>query len=263
MSALNTAVRRGLRPTNPAALVELPRTERHEMTIWTTTQAQTLLHRTREHRWHLVYRLLLICGLRRGETLGIQWHDLDLEAKTVHIRRQLTLVAGQTAVGSPKSAKGVRTVHLDDDTAAVLDTHQRAVGDISPGAFVFQDEAGIPLDPAAVSRQFTILVKELGLPPMWLHDLRHTSASLGLEAGEPITQVSRRLGHSTIAITGDIYTHVSSQAAQEAVDTLAGRIGSHLRSPNRSNTYCHHPRGVRRRPERTLLWLPFISRLFC
>lgn len=231
MSALNTAVRRDLLSTNPAALVELPRVGRSEMTIWTTHEAQRFLHEARSHRWYLIYRLLLICGLRRGEALGIQWHDLDLTARTLHIRRQLTLVAGQSSVGSPKSAKGTRTVHLDDDTTTHLHDHRAHAPDTSAGAFVFQGPDGAPLDPAAVSRQFTPLAKALGLPPIRLHDLRHTTASLGLEAGEPITQVSRRLGHSTIAITGDIYTHVSSHAAQHAVDTLASRMGSHLRSP--------------------------------
>lgn len=79
-------------------------------------------------------------------------------------------------------------------------------------------------DPAAVSRRFTVLTKGLGLPVIRLHDLRHTSASIGLEAGEPLTQVSRRLGHSTVAITGDIYTHVSSEAAQVAAENLVARM---------------------------------------
>lgn len=231
MSALNTAVRRGLVPTNPAALVELPTVQRPEMSIWTNAQAQAFLRGSRAHRWQLVYRLLLICGLRRGEALAIQWRDLDLDARTLHIRRQLTLVAGNRSVGSPKSAKGVRTVHLDEETANYLRIYGKQATCTSAAGFVFHTGDGTALDPAAVSRQFTALVKELGLPVIRLHDLRHTSASLGLEAGEPITQVSRRLGHSTIAITGDIYTHISSTAAQQAVDTLAARMGSHLRSP--------------------------------
>lgn len=225
MSALNSAVRRGLLPANPAGPVELPRIPHTEMTTWTLIEASTFLQKARDHRWYLLYRLLLICGLRRGEALGLQWKDLTPDGKALLIRRQLTLVAGRPLLGEPKSSRGRRTVHLDEDTGLLLQAHRP--GTTIPPGFLFCDDHGQPLDAAAVSREFTRLTATLGLPRIRLHDLRHTSASLGLEAGEPIAQVSRRLGHATIAITGDIYTHVSSDAAQRAVDTLL----SHLNQP--------------------------------
>lgn len=229
MSALNSAVRRGLIPTNPAALVELPRPPRREMAVWTTQQARTFLEGSQDHPWHLLYRLLLICGVRRGEVIGLRYTDITADGDALLILRQVTRLSGTSLVGEPKSLRGVRTVHLDTQTLALLQHHRSQ--DPNPDGFVFHTPDGEPLDPATVSRQFLILTRDLGLPRIRLHDLRHTSASLGLEAGEPITQVSRRLGHSTIAITADTYTHVSTEAAQQAADTLAARIGSHLRHP--------------------------------
>lgn len=228
MSALNAAVRRGFIGSNPAALVELPRRERAEMTVWTTGEAHRFLTHAVDDPRYLLYRLLLLTGMRRGEALGLQWRDWDRSSSALHIHRQLTLVAGQQALGEPKSARGHRTIHLDGDTATLLQNHHAEFGGTGEQP-IFHDQDGSPLDPAAVSRHFTVLTKELGLPVIRLHDLRHTSASIGLEAGEPLTQVSRRLGHSTVAITGDIYTHVSSEAAQLAAETLAARIGSQLR----------------------------------
>lgn len=227
MSALNTAVRRGLLTTNPAVVVELPRPERPEMNIWTAAQAAHFLHGSRTDPWHLLYRLLLVTGMRRGEALGLQWKDWSPANRALHVRRQLTLIAGETALGEPKSSRGIRTIHVDHDTAKLINQHCTR-SDSSHHIFV--DQTGEPLSPAAVSRRFISLTQQLGLPEIRLHDLRHTSASLGLEAAEPISQVSRRLGHSTIAITADIYTHVSSEAAQHAADTLAQRMGSQLRS---------------------------------
>ena len=218
MSALDAAVRRGFIVSNPAALVELPRRERSEMTVWTINEANRFLTYAVDDPWYLLYRVLLLTGMRRGEALGLQWRDWDRTSSALHIHRQLTLIAGRQALGEPKSARGHRTIHLDRDTASLLAAHHTAEGGGGQEP-IFHDDHRQPLDPAAVSRRFTVLTKGLGLPVIRLHDLRHTSASIGLEAGEPLTQVSRRLGHSTVAITGDIYTHVSSEAAQVAAKT--------------------------------------------
>lgn len=224
MSALNSAVRRGLLRSNPAALVELPRPERPEMVTWTAAQAARFLTDATTHPWYLLYRVLLLTGLRRGEALGAQWRDLSEDHCTLLIRRQLTLVSGQQQLGPPKSVRGIRTVHLDPTTATLLAHAHARAADPSPDGFIFQTPTGESLHPAAVTRSFARLVASLDLPEIRLHDLRHTSASLALEAGEPLTHVSRRLGHSTLAITADIYTHVSSEAAQTAADLFAARL---------------------------------------
>lgn len=222
MSALNTAVRRGLIPVNPAATVELPRPERQETAVWTSEEARRFLAEAREDRWYLVYRMLLVAGLRRGEVLGLRREDVDLEAGLLRIDQQLVLVNGQTLVGVPKSRSGNRTVALDPETVDLL---AQAHGQGMSG-YVFSTEDGEPLDPAAVSRHFSVLCRQVGVPVIRLHDLRHTSASLGLAAGESLFEVSRRLGHSSIRITADTYSHTSPEASRRAAERLAAALAA-------------------------------------
>ena len=220
MSALNTAVKRGLIGVNPAATVELPRVHRSEASVWTTEEARRFLVEARADRWYLVYRLLLVAGLRRGEVLGLRWSQVDLDAAMLRIDRQLVLVDGRTVQGPPKSRSGTRTVQLDAETARLL-TGQ---GANATGEYVFGHDGG-PLDPAAVSRHFSVLCRRVGVPVIRLHDLRHTSASLGLASGESLFEVSRRLGHSSIRITADTYSHICPETSRTAVERLAATLG--------------------------------------
>jgi integrase len=233
MSALNTAVRRGLIRRNPAATVELAKAIQTVGSVWTVDQAAAFLKVTRGDPLALLYRILLICGLRRGEAVGLRWTDVDLEASEIKIAQQMVLVAGDSHVGPPKSATGVRTISLDQQTVELLPKHHLeellrypATGAPMPGEqLVFTTNGGSGLNPAYVSRHFTQLITKAGLPPIRLHDLRHTSASLGLAGGESLLEVSRRLGHSSITITADRYAHVSQEAAQRSAQRLGDQLG--------------------------------------
>jgi integrase len=233
MSALNTAVRRGLIRRNPAATVELARATRVRSMVWTTEQAAVFLEATRSDPLSLLYRLLLIGGLRRGEAVGLRWADVDLEAGEIKVVQQIVLVAGQSHVGPPKSATGVRTISLDQQTVELLRRHHLqellrypATGSSMPvEQLVFTTPGGSGLNPAYVSRHFAQLIINAGLPQIRLHDLRHTSASLGLASGESLLEVSRRLGHSSITITADRYAHVSQEAAQRSAQRLGDQLG--------------------------------------
>ena len=232
-SALNAAVKQGMIRRNPAATVELARAEKHISLVWTGDQAAAFLRETRADPLHVLYRILLLSGMRRGEAIGLQWGDLDLERGRVTIARQITAVNGEVRVGPPKSDAGRRTVALDKATLELLTAmHRRAVitypwepderFDTRP---VFADSTGGPYSPAHVSRHFTVLVTRLGLPRIRLHDLRHTSATLALEGGESLLSVSRRLGHSSITITADTYSQVTPAGAGKAAEHLAETIG--------------------------------------
>lgn len=226
MSALNAAVRRGLIRRNPAAGVELPRPVETERTVWSVAEATRFLQAIRDDRWYLIYRLLLIGGLRRGEALGVRWDDLDWDAHTLTVRRQLTVVRGRLIDTTPKSRAGVRTIALDEITMAGLRALRRErptpIAGASGGVFV--TDTGDPIHPAAVSRHFSVLVRRAGLPMIRLHDLRHTSATLGLAGGETLLEVSRRLGHSSITVTADIYAHPTGDQARTAVTRLAAQL---------------------------------------
>lgn len=169
--------------------------------------------------------------MRRGEAIGLQWGDLNLTDSSVHIQRAITLVGGEPLIGLPKSEAGVRVVFLDATTADQLSKLQRRAVLQHPWSspvdfddtFIFTTTRG-PLHPAYVSRRFNTLCKQADVPKIRLHDLRGTSASLGLAAGEPLLQVSRRLGHSSITVTADTYSQVIPEVAKQAASTLSDTI---------------------------------------
>jgi integrase len=232
MSALNTAVRRGLIDRNPAATVELPRAPRSRPSTWTAGELAGFLEQIAEDRLVLLYRLLGLAGLRRGEAVALRWVDVDLNAGHLRVEQSLVKVDGRSVIGPPKSVAGARVVAIDDETARRLLWHQevqrleilKVVGTAGTMELVFTTPTGEPLDPAYVSRHFDRLVARHGLPRIRLHDLRHTSASIGLEAGESLLEVSRRLGHSSITITADVYSHLSPVVAKESAERLAQSV---------------------------------------
>lgn len=231
-SALNTAVRRGMIRRNPAATVELPRATPTQPRVWTREEAAAFLAGTTNDRLHILYRLLVLTGLRRGEAVGLQWADLHLAKGTLTVNRQVVSVNGELVVGPPKSDAGRRTVALDRITGQLLEVqHRRALlahpwepDEVFGSRFVFTRTRGECIHPVHVSRRFATLVRQLGLPPIRLHDLRHTSASLGLAGGESLLEVSRRLGHSSIGITADVYSHITANTARESTERLAALI---------------------------------------
>ena len=240
-SALNTAVHRGLIRRNPAATVELPTPVLVTSRVWNSHQVAAFLTGTTGDRLHVLYRLLVLTGLRRGEAVGLQWGDLNLTTATLNVNRQLTTVNGVLHVGAPKSNAGTRTLALDHSTLDLLRLrHRRAriyhLKDLDEDfdrRLVFTRTDGHPLSPAYVSAHFITLTKHLGLPVIRLHDLRHTSASLGLADGENLLQISRRLGHSTITLTADTYTHVTPEAAHQSAQHLADLIDNRTEGTSR------------------------------
>jgi integrase len=220
-AALNTAHRQGLLTSNPLAGVELPRVDRMEPTIWTLEEARTFLQAIRGDEFEALWRLALVTGMRRGELLGLAWADVDLDGWQIRVRTTRITVGATTLEGPPKSRSGRRALHLDWPTVRLL-KDLLAQGEPLSG-HVFVDANAEPLLPGWVSRRFTQLITEVGLPRIRFHDLRHTSATLGLAAGETLKAVSRRLGHSDIGITANTYAQVpDTTAARDARRLAAG-----------------------------------------
>jgi len=223
-SAMNTAVKRRAVAFNPAAHVELAAAPRPRVTVWSPEQVGAFLDHSAADRLSALYHLIATMGLRRGEAVGVRWQDVDLSRGTLAVEQQIVQLGYATAVGLPKTKSGVRVVSLDDQTVEALRTHHAeqvserlAWGEAwVESGLVFTREDGAQLHPEYVSRHFARLTASAGLPPIRLHDLRHTSASLGLAAGESLVEVQRRLGHSSITITADTYTHVSPAVAQSS-----------------------------------------------
>lgn len=229
MSALNAAVRAGLIEKNPAELVELPPATRSPQATWSPQELMQFLDGAIDHEHHALFALLATRGLRRAEALGLRWSDVDLDQGWLRVTRQLEHYNGVVAFGPPKSKAGIRTVAIDEWLARILHLRgcsQRLKGKLNgwcpdDDTLVFTDDMGVPLNPLRVSRSFDKAVAESGLPRIRLHDLRHTSASIGLASGESLLEVSRRLGHSSIAVTGDIYSRISLETATHSARRMS------------------------------------------
>lgn len=232
MSALNTAVKRGLIDRNPAATVELPRPTTTRTDAWTAAEFREFLDAIADDRLHMLYLLLGVAGLRRGEAVALRWRDVDLNSATLRVEQSAVRVGSATVIGSPKSTTSIRTIALDEETARRLHWHQcrqrldvlRTIGSRRQPDLVFTTREGGQLDPTFVSRHFDRLQRLHMVRRIRLHDLRHTSASLGLAAGESLVETSRRLGHSSITVTADIYSHISPEVARESAERLAATI---------------------------------------
>ncbi len=231
-SALNTAVKRRLIPYNPANHIELAAESHRRAKPWTAEECQEFLAKCADDRLTDLYRLMIVTGLRRGETVGLRWEDVDLDDECLFVIQQITDVNGHSIVSSPKTKRGQRLVQLDPDTVETLRRHREAqeLERLAWGAawnddgMVFTREDGRALRPEYVTRHFQELTKKVRLRAIRVHDLRHTSASLALAAGVDLKVVSERLGHSQLAITADLYTHVNRKlgkaAAQQIADVL-------------------------------------------
>ena len=237
-SALNTGVKRRLIPYNPAEHIELAPENPKRPKPWSPQQCQGFLQNIEQDRLANLYYLILITGMRRGEPVGLRWEDVDLDDACLSVEQQITDVNGRSMVSTPKSKRGARVIPIDDVTVAILrrqremqDAERTAWGAVwNDAALVFTREDGRPLRPEYATRHFRALAERAGLPVIRLHDLRHTNASMALDAGVALKVVSERLGHSQIAITADLYTHVSRRVGNAAAEKIAGV----LRPPNRT-----------------------------
>jgi len=233
--ALNQAVKWGLLGRNPADAVNVPRPERREMRTLDEKQVQRLFEATAGHRLRGLWVLLVTTGLRLGEALGLCWDDIDQTAGRLVVRRSLQRQreAGLVFV-EPKSAKSRRTVHLAESTVAVLREQRRQqLGErLSAGpawqdqGLVFCREDGRPLEPSSVTEHLHRALKAADLPQVRVHDLRHTAATLLLARGVHPKVVQELLGHSTISLTLDIYSHVTPALHAEVAAHMDALFGA-------------------------------------
>jgi integrase len=171
-------------------------------------------------------------GMRRGEAIGLRWNDVDLEGGRLSVRRALIPSGREVIVSEPKTAKGRRVIALDPGTVGVLKAQAARQLDEQKewddawveSGLVFTQENGAALDPETVTRHFRQAVKRSLLPLIRLHDLRHTHATLALQAGIHPKVVSERLGYATISITLDTYSHAIPAMQEEAAALIAGLV---------------------------------------
>lgn len=234
--ALDDAMKQGLVVRNVVRLVDRAKVQQAEMKTWTAKHAQAFLASVASDRLHAAWMLSLY-GLRRGEVLGLRWEDIDLEERTVAIEVTRVLVAGEHAPlhGEPKSARGRRTLPLDEALVAALRKlrvrlaqERLAAGSAyrsdpcaeCGGRHVFVDEVGEPIHPESYSDRFEVLTRRAGLPRIRLHDTRHTCATLLHSRGVPIADIAEWLGHAKATFTLVTYTHGQADGKRRASKAL-------------------------------------------
>jgi integrase len=180
-------------------------------------ETRRLLETAHEERLEALYVVAVTTGMRQGELLGLKWHDVDLEAGTLSVRRTLTRHGGKVALGAPKTKNSRRTIHLTEGAIHALRVHlERQLEEIEQLGDAYQDqglvfttEVGTLINSTNLRRcSFAPLLKRAGLPQIWFHDLRHTCATLLLLRSIHPKYVQELLGHATIAITLDTYSHL-------------------------------------------------------
>ncbi len=231
--ALSDAERLGLVQRNAAASARGPAVERPEFTVWSSHDLQQFFEAAKETPLYAPFVVLATTGMRRGEVLGVRWKDIDLDSGELAIVQTVTAVDGRITVGTPKTRGSRRVIYLDETTVTVLRQHRRRQREdqLARGPdwntssdLAFTDEFGMPIPPDWFSKEFGRLIAAAGVPRIRLHDVRHTYATLALKAGVHPKVVSERLGHSTIAITLDLYSHVTPGMAKGAADVVASKI---------------------------------------
>jgi len=226
--ALNEAVRWRIIPVNVCGLVNPPRCPDEEMKVLTSKQVGRLLEISKGDRFEALYYLAVTTGMRRGELLALKWEDVNFNRGTVQVKRSLSRIRGGLIFVSPKSAKGRRNIALTTGVIEALRKHrviqdeERSRENWQENGLVFPTTVGTPLYPhLVVQRSFKKLLRKAGLPlDTRFHDLRHTAATLLLTKGVHPKIVQELLGHSSISITLDTYSHVLPNMQSEAVRAM-------------------------------------------
>ena len=211
---------------HPGAVPDAPITPRR-LTYWDEEQTRRFLAATADDPLHGIWRVALGTGMRRGELLGLRWEDVDLSNLQLRVTTSLTEVDGILQLGQPKTGRA-RTLHLDAATAAALQCEPRG-RDTSGHDLVFTRPDGTPWPPPQITDRWRGQWPRLtwaDVPKIKLHATRHVHATLLLARGVPIKVVSERLGHSTIAMTMDIYAHVLPAMDRNAARAIGQALGA-------------------------------------
>jgi integrase len=219
---------------NPAESVDPPKIRQEEITPLDHDQASAFLHAARGDRFECLYILSLTTGLRQGEALGLKWSDIDYTGQTLRISRQLQRQrdGGGLVFTEPKNSSR-RNIDLSEQTIEALKSHHKRQSEEKSYATFYEDNdlifanyAGRPLDAQnVVNRSFKPLLRRAGLPNIRFHDLRHSCATLLLLRGVDIYRVQHLLGHATIAMTVDRYSHWIPSMGRKAANEMDELFG--------------------------------------
>ena len=231
--ALGHAVKWGIIARNVADATSPPKKQQKQMEMWDVPTIIDFLELSHGTRFGHIHEFAVLTGLRRSEICGLKWESVDLEAGSLSVVATLQRIKGHGLVtGTPKTKRSRRTVDLAPETIDLLRTirggqmaQQLEYGSVWQNTgYVFTDFDGSPLAPDWLSKDFCGLVRAHGLPQLTFHGLRHAFATLGLKAGISPKVVSEALGHSSVGITLDIYSHVLPNMQNELSQAVANLL---------------------------------------
>lgn len=213
---------------NVADAAKPPRVVRKEKGIFSADELKIILRTIEENplfrRYYNLVLLAINTGMRRGELLGLRWRDVDFQRHTVTIAQQVQQLSDGTVIlDTPKTEAGRRKISIPMNVSLALQRVKDGLReiDISQNMLVFRNGSGHPIRPEAIEKMWKRVLQESGLPYRSFHCLRHTHATLLLANGIPIIEVSRRLGHSSVKQTLDMYGHAIPNYDQEIAKKIS------------------------------------------
>lgn len=227
--AMKQAVKWGLIPRCPTEGVTAPPPEgKSPLRVWTEEQVRIFLRVVRKSRYYALFHLAIATGMRLGELRGLTWDDVDLENGVIYVRRSLLPGWRKPEWQEPKTPQSRRQIPLDPETVEVLRRHRKRQVEqrLKAGPrwrdynLVFATPTGNCVARQNIQASFRMYVKRSGLPFIRFHDLRHTHATILLRQGVNPKVVSERLGHTQVAFTLQVYSHVLPDTQQEAVKAM-------------------------------------------
>jgi integrase len=226
---LKQAVKEKLIYNNPAKAIELPKKqEEQKLHTWNKKQVNEFLARAKDHRYYMIFFLAVNTGMRRGELLGLKWEDIDFNKKRLEVKRQAIRTDKGIILKKPKTEAGNRVIPITDNIIKELKKHKirqnenkLALGsNYKDRDLVNCNKVGKPINPVNTYIEFKKISRSINLPEIKLHDLRHTFSSLFLENGGNIKTLQQILGHSSISVTMDTYSHVTDEMLDSAAKNM-------------------------------------------
>jgi integrase len=227
-TSLSQAEKMQLIAKNVASLIDRPQVKKKELHVWNLEECKKFLKEAHNKtRYYLPFFLAIHTGMRQGEILGLRWCDIDYENMVIRIKQTLSHDGKEFKAGA-KSSSGNRSIALSTNTVSVIKNHSLTIdGEKSLLGILYSDknlvvctQLGTQLLPRSLSKAWESLLKKIDVPRIKFHDLRHTSASLMLLQGIHQKVVSERLGHASIQLTLDTYSHLMPNMQKDAAMEL-------------------------------------------
>ena len=229
---LEEAVKEGLISTNPCQHLILPKTERYESSYYSVEQLQQLFDAVKAEPLYPLIKITALYGLRRSELLGIKWDSIDFNAGTLTIKHTVSKVTKVVEKDKAKNASSFRSFPLVPEARDIFERaksqemeNRRLFGkEYQKNDYVFKWPDGRPYSPDYITDKFSSLLKKNALPHIRFHELRHSCASLLINAGFNLKDIQEWMGHSDIKMTANIYGHLDVKRKQSMADQLSGSL---------------------------------------